>query len=382
MRARILSLTPGLMLLSLILALLLPAGISAQKALAAPTASDHLITNIVLTPLTPNVLAVGENVNLTFDYQTTEPGGVRIFARPYTGSIHTPDYSAHGSGVYPTGTGTASGFFTVHSPAVVDRIELRMFNADQSELLFEAYIPVHFEFVESDHTITSIELDPGHPNIIGYGTNLTVNVDYSTTEPGGVRIFARPFTDGALSPGYSASGSPLYPAGTGTASGTFTINSGPVLVDQIRIQMTNADQSVLLNETFIPVYFLFTDPRYVVTFTQFNPLTPNILDHGSQVHQDFSYSLSGTSQARIFIRPLSYGELSPNYSASGSALYPVGSGTGSSNFTINSSPVIVDHIRIQMTNADQTLLLFEATVPVYYQFGPVHRVFMPVQLRE
>lgn len=149
MRARILYLTPGLMLLSLILALLLPAGISAQKALAAPTASDHLITNIVLTPLTPNVLAVGENVNLTFDYQTTEPGGVRIFARPYTGSIHTPDYSAHGSGVYPTGTGTASGFFTVHSPAVVDRIELRMFNADQSELLFEAYIPVHFEFVES-----------------------------------------------------------------------------------------------------------------------------------------------------------------------------------------------------------------------------------------
>lgn len=74
---------------------------------------------------------------------------MRIFARPYTGSIHTPDYSAHGSGVYPTGTGTASGFFTVHSPAVVDRIELRMFNADQSELLFEAYIPVHFEFVES-----------------------------------------------------------------------------------------------------------------------------------------------------------------------------------------------------------------------------------------
>lgn len=378
MRARILSLTPGLMLLSLILALLLPAGISAQKALAAPTASDHLITNIVLTPLTPNVLAVGENVNLTFDYQTTEPGGVRIFARPYTGAglfspwfRRLPHRHRHGIRIlhrsFPRGS-------RPHRAAHVQR---RPVGA-----ALRSIHPRAFRVRGVDHTITSIELDPGHPNIIGYGTNLTVNVDYSTTEPGGVRIFARPFTDGALSPGYSASGSPLYPAGTGTASGTFTINSGPVLVDQIRIQMTNADQSVLLNETFIPVYFLFTDPQYVVTFTQFNPLTPNILDHGSQVHQDFSYSLSGTSQARIFIRPLSYGELSPNYSASGSALYPVGSGTGSSNFTINSSPVIVDHIRIQMTNADQTLLLFEATVPVYYQFGPVHRVFMPVQLRE
>lgn len=379
MRARTLYLAPGLLLLSLILALLLPAGIPAQ---AAPAASDHLITDIVLTPLTPNVLEVGENVNLTFDYQTTEPGGVRIFARPYTGSIYTPGYSAHGSGVYPTGTGTASGFFTIDSPTVVDRIQLRMYNADQSVLLFEAYIPVHFEFVESDHTVTNIELDPGHPNILGYGTNLTVNMDYSTNQTGGVRIFARPFTSGAPSPGYSASGSPLYPTGSGTASGTFTFNAGPVLVDHIRIQMVNADQSLLLFETFIPVYFLFTDPQYVVTFTLFNPPNPNILDHGSQVRHDYSYNLSGPGSARIFIRPMSYGELSPNYSASGSVLHPVGSGSGSGFFTINSGPVIVDALRIQMTNADQTLLLFEATVPVYFQFDPVHRVFMPVQFRE
>ena len=38
-----------------------------------------------------------------------------------------------------------------------------------------------------------------------------------------------------------------------------------MVVDQIRIQMLNADQSVVLFETFLPVYYLFTDAANNVT---------------------------------------------------------------------------------------------------------------------
>ena len=72
-----------------------------------------------------------------------------------------------------------------------------------------------------------------------------------------MRIFARPFTSGALTPNYAAHPSPLYPVGTGSASGWFTISDGTVKVDQIRIQMWNADQTRLLFQTKIPVSYQF-----------------------------------------------------------------------------------------------------------------------------
>ena len=70
-------------------------------------------------------------------------------------------------------------------------------------------------------------------------------------------MWARPFTKGSLTPNYAAHGSPLYPVGTGTIVGYFTITSGDVKVDHIRFQMWNADQSLLLYEAFVPVCYLF-----------------------------------------------------------------------------------------------------------------------------
>lgn len=57
--------------------------------------------------------------------------------------------------------------------------------------------------------------------------------------------------------GYAVSGSPLYATGSGSGSGTFTITSGTELVDGIRFEVLNADQSTLLFEKIIPVYYLF-----------------------------------------------------------------------------------------------------------------------------
>ena len=90
------------------------------------------------------------------------------------------------------------------------------------------------------------------------GEQVELSFEYSTDQAGGVRIFARPFTNGSLTNGYSASGSPLY-TGSGTGTGNFTIGSGEVTVDEIRFQILNADQSELLQEFWIPVQYHFGD---------------------------------------------------------------------------------------------------------------------------
>ena len=86
-----------------------------------------------------------------------------------------------------------------------------------------------------------------------------------------MRIWARPFTNGALTPNYAAHGSPIYPIGGGSGSGFFTIYSGPAVVDQIRIQMWDANQTVLLFEAFLPVYYRFRSPTNIVTDIAIQP---------------------------------------------------------------------------------------------------------------
>ena len=114
--------------------------------------------------------------------------------------------------------------------------------------------------VAAGHSVTKVTLDPPNPNVLLHNQNVKVSFSYATTQAGGVRIFARPFVGNAPAPNYAASGSPLSATGSGTGNGTFTIKSGTVKVDRIRIQMWNANQSQLLFEAFLPVHFEFRAP--------------------------------------------------------------------------------------------------------------------------
>ncbi|MBN1465740.1 hypothetical protein JXA02_08275, partial [candidate division KSB1 bacterium] len=60
------------------------------------------ITNIQMPP-SPVTLQLGQQLNVNFDYFTTNAGGVRIFVRPVTNGAPSPDYGAHGSPLYPAG---------------------------------------------------------------------------------------------------------------------------------------------------------------------------------------------------------------------------------------------------------------------------------------
>ena len=105
--------------------------------------------------------------------------------------------------------------------------------------------------------VTNIEFSPDTPNVFKYSQNINLTFDYTTTQEGGVRIFARPFSGANLSPNYAASGSPLYSSGSGSGTGSFNLTAGPTVVDKVRIQMWDANQTTLLFEAFLPVYLFW-----------------------------------------------------------------------------------------------------------------------------
>jgi hypothetical protein len=105
--------------------------------------------------------------------------------------------------------------------------------------------------------ITNITMSPPAPAVLSFGGDVTINFQYTSSVTGGIRIFARPMTGGSLSSGYSASGSILHPAGSGNLTVSFRINSGAQTVDQIRFQILNGDQSILLEEFFVVVSYTY-----------------------------------------------------------------------------------------------------------------------------
>lgn len=116
-------------------------------------------------------------------------------------------------------------------------------------------------------SISDVRLSPSRPASLSHGEEVKITFKYSTNCAGGVRIWPRPMTGGQRTPNYAASGSPLYPTGTGTGSGHFTITSGAAFVDGIRFEIrTDAQDSsgnrTLLHEQTIPVRYRFSDDPF------------------------------------------------------------------------------------------------------------------------
>lgn len=218
--------------------------------------------------------------------------------------------------------------------------------------------------------ICGIRLGPStRAATFAHGQKVVVDYDYEVDEVGGVRIFVRPFTDGALSPGYSASGSPIF-TGTGSDDANFTITTGDVHVDEIRIRVTSADQSTILREMWVPVDYYFSENG--VNNFQFstNPTASSLL-LTEKFEITFDYEINHTGGTRIFIRPFTDGALTPGYTASGSANFS-GTGTKTVNFSIKTGTnVQVDSLRVKMTNDDQSMTLREFFIPVNLYFSTV-----------
>lgn len=210
------------------------------------------ITN--LNPASPGYLLLNQDATISFNYNTLEAGGARIFFMPMTEGDETPNYSGTGSPIYVLGggTGTAKFRITTGTNVHIDQLRIRMYNEDQSVKLLETYVNV--DYTVNTNSVTITNLNPATPAHLALHQDVTVSINYNALETGGVRIYIRPFTNGSLTPSYAASQSPLYPTGAGSVTATFSIDAGTnVPVDQLRIQMYRDVPYELIFEKFVDV---------------------------------------------------------------------------------------------------------------------------------
>ena len=112
---------------------------------AVATIRRFSISNIRFSPASPASLNFNDKVKIWFDYKSSED--VHIFARPMTKGSTTPNYAAHGSPLYPKGSGRGEGYFTIKKGKVtVDQARFQMTDKTKKKVLYEKFVPVKYTF--------------------------------------------------------------------------------------------------------------------------------------------------------------------------------------------------------------------------------------------
>ncbi len=100
-----------------------------------------------ITPNSPARLKLNQKGNITFEYTSRVMKGIRIFIRPITKGVLSPNYAASGSPIYKYGKGRGTASFTITKGNVaVDQLRFQVFTADQKRMLFEFLVPVKWMF--------------------------------------------------------------------------------------------------------------------------------------------------------------------------------------------------------------------------------------------
>lgn len=90
--------------------------------------------------------------------------------------------------------------------------------------------------------MTLVKPDPPSNSTVRHHQPVTVVFSYTTTAPGGVRVFVSPMVGLSRVADHSASTSKLLPTGGGTGEETFRVRSGSPAVDGIELRMTTDTQ--------------------------------------------------------------------------------------------------------------------------------------------
>ena len=105
-----------------------------------------------------------------------------------------------------------------------------------------------------------------------------------------------------------------------------------------------------------------------ITDSSVTPVSPATLENGKKIAFNYKFVTDQTDGVRIFVRPFTAGQLSPDYAASPSGLVIGASGEGVGDITIKTGAVTVDQLRFQIVNPDQSKVLYEEFKPVNYTF--------------
>jgi len=214
--------------------------------------------------------------------------------------------------------------------------------------------------------VTVTAISPNSPAVLLVGTSVQVSFDYTALEQN-PRVVAIPYSNGSPSPDDSVH-TDVLPSASGAGTCQFTILTGIVNVDALRMEMWSSNQpDALLFATVIPVAYAFNAKGAVYNLGLDPPSVGAMLDFGDTVHVAFSYQ--ATEAVRIFFQPYAGYSAAPSSSYGPSVTLPGGDGLGLSYFTLRSEPAIVDRMRVQMWRSNMSILLVDAYLPISYVFG-------------
>ncbi|MBK7771632.1 MAG: T9SS type A sorting domain-containing protein [bacterium] len=304
---------------------------------------------------------------VTLDYKVTSPNGARILVYPFENGSLVAGYSWGGSPTYPTGTtGTAGNYLTFTTGTHhMDSFRVRMIDPVTSTTLLDIYLPADYTF--ANNAVNEIAFSHSSPSWLLNGENLVIDFACQTDEAAGVRVSARPYSGGSLSPGYTASGVATVPMGSGTGQQWFRFNTGTHDVDAVRFQVWNSTLSTLLLEFFVPVDLHWGD--HSIKNITLNPPFPECLAWGQNVTVEFDYATSNPAGCLAW----AYGETEGNLilfpqTYSGSVALPV-RGHLSRTFRMDAGEGQAAYVRLLMKDVTNTTNLLSVTIPADYHFG-------------
>ncbi len=111
------------------------------------------LTLLDVSPRLPAELMIGKKLNVKFSYNFASGDECLIWVRPLKDGTTADGYGAHGSPRYARGSGEAEGWLTLHRPASIDQLRIRMVDADaRSEAVVELVVPAEARWTTSANT--------------------------------------------------------------------------------------------------------------------------------------------------------------------------------------------------------------------------------------
>lgn len=347
----------------------LPLAPIAWAGLPSPSVTGKgLVYHLVFQTPSPNILPVGHNFAVDFDYLSDVVGQVIVTIAPYTDGSPSPGVVMDPPLALPAAGGSGRCEFTFTAgPILVDSLRVRMTGvSDPAQVLYETWIPVEVLFSASPNLVYGLAFTPNTPNVLGFNDPLQVDFSYRAAHDR-VSVSVQPFSGGRAAANAVLTPAEALSVGSHTGSASFTLTAGQTMIDQVRIAMLDAAGQTALFEAFLPVNFRFRPAANSVShFT----LTPGSLNRFRDIDfflLNFSYSNNWAGDAEINILPFSGPAPTSGVTGTLNGIVPPGTGAGSLQFRIPTSAEKVDKIRVQMRSG--FTVLSETFLPVNLGWG-------------
>ncbi len=322
------------------------------------------VTDLWYSHSTPSWIQYDERLDITHHFTTDEPG--YIYARPYYDGELVSGYGASGSPlILPPGDFVDHYFYFGSGPKDVNQIRYYQYNEELTEIIWECFMPVEYHW--EAHGLSNFVFNFESKEWLSYDEHLTVNFNYSTSDPNGVRVWALGAEDGAIDwPGMYYQGSVLLPWPGGFGERFFGYNQDQE-TNQVGFLMSNDDQSETYLQVFIP--FDATFRAHSINHVSYQPGAPAILDFEEQIDCGFHYYTTGANSLRIWPHPFAQGNSIPHW-YSGSPLYSPVEDWGTSYFGYDGpDDVLIDQVQFRMRDDTNEEILVEAFAPALHFYG-------------